>query len=307
MEGKNILGLIVTCVLGIIMIGSLLGPAISDYSEAKLTVENTGMPYTEAGGDHTILITADGMTYDGETIDITLFPGNFTGYTIVYGEQSFVRWSTNSGVLTAGAGLTLRQFNVTDNTITVALSDNSVTVTTTASTQTFTANDVLYHISPSGGDYVLALNPYVNDEQTVYAAGDTFYSGSGRPGTLRIWIVWTGELDTITVSASGFNGAAAYTDVEVTNTTATLTNINSNLYRYDSVVIDYTATATENEVDADYPLTATYTYFLAPAEVSYDNPAYMGSEYEGLLGAIVVIAIAGLLLLIVGAVVRRRD
>ena len=306
MDSKHILGLLVAIVIGVIMVGSLLAPTIDTYSDKELTVENTGMPYTEAGGDHTIILTTDGITYDGEAVDMTQFPGSFNTYTLVYGQESFVRWGITNA-LTASDADGLRTFNITaGNTITIVLTETTVTVTTTASSQSFTADDVLYHISPTGGDYVLALNPYVSDDDEVYAAGDTYFTGTGRPAPIRLWIVWTGELEEITVNANGFNGSG-YTAVAITDTTVNIDNVKSNLYRYDSVVFNYTATATVEDVSTDYPLTSTYTYFLAPAEVSYDNPAYLGSEYEGLLGAIVVIAIAGLLLLIVGAVVRRRN
>lgn len=305
MDLKNIGIISLGVVIAALLMSVLLVPIVSDATSAEKTIENTGMPFTEAGGDHTIVVTSAGITVDGDTVDESLFPGTFTSYTLVYGEKSFVRWAKGVNVLSVGDSITLRQFTIAENTITISLSDSTVTVSTTASSQTFTADDVLYYISPSGGDYVLALNPYVNDEQTVYAAGDTFYTGTGRPGTMRIWVVWTGELDTITINASGYN-ASSYTGVTVDDATANITNVDSNLYRYDSVVFEYTATATVDEQDTEWPFTATYTYFLAPAEVSYDNPSYIGSA-AAMLAIVPLLVTVGIIMAAVGIFVSRRE
>ena len=306
MEKINILTLIITLVVGVIMTGALLAPVTNDYSEATKTIENVGMPYTEAGGDHTIIVDVDGITFDGETVDMSKFPGNFQTYTLVYGEKSFVRWGATN-VLTVSDSDVLRTFNVSSgNTVTITLSGTTVTVTTSASTQSFTANDVLYHISPSGGDYVLSLNPYVSEGDTVYAAGDTYFTtgGSVRPAPIRLWIVWTGEGDNITISANGFSGSG-YDAVSVADPIVTLNNPTSNLYQYESIVFDWTATATVEGESTEYPLTSTYSYFLAPAEVTYDNPNYVAGG-AGLISVIPIIVIVAILMVAVGAVAYRR-
>lgn len=293
---NRIIGLVVALVVGGVIVGGLLIPSIEAMTPAEKTIQNVGMPYTEAGEDHIIIVTADGITYDGESVDVSKFPGDFQNYTLVYGEESFVRWNT-SNVLTASDGNGLTTFNISTNTITITLTGTSVTVTTSGSGSTFTADDVLFHISPPGGDYALTLNPYVNDESNVYAAGDTYFSGTGRPGPIRLWIVWTGTLDDITITADGFNGSS-YDSSTVALDEVNLTNITTNLYRYDSVLFDYTATATVDDVPTDYTMSATYTYFLAPATISYDNPAYIGATNAALMG---VVALMGIVILVVVA------
>lgn len=307
MEMKKLIGLIVTCFIGIILIGSLLSPTIDAYGDKNFTIENTGMPYAAAGEDHVIVVTSDGVTFDGDAVDISLFPAGFTSFTLVYGEESLVRWGAGSNVLTASDADGVTNFNIGTATITITITGSTVTVTTTASATTFTASDVIFYMSPKGGDYVLAVNPYVNDESVVYAAGDTFFAGtSGRPGTLRVWVVWQATLDDVTVNAYGFNGSA-YTGIQAPEVTANVENINSNLYRYNSVVFDYTVTATVDDVPTDFLVSSTYTYFLAPATVAYDNPTYLGDEYAGILAALIVIALAAMLILVVRFITAGRD
>lgn len=274
----GIVGLFVT----LLVTFAVCAPIIDAYTVETYEQKNVGMPYAEAGGDHVIVVTADGITFDGDAVDMSLFPGNFDTYTIVYGEESFIRWGVANVVIVSDSD-GLHQFPISTNTITVTISENTAVITTTASATTYSIDDVIYYLSPSVGDYVLSLNPYVNDESVVYAAGDTVYPKADRPASVRIWNIWTALNGDVTVMSCGTN-TSGFT-ATVANTTVDFENMRSNLYRYNSVVFDYTATYTNDEdVSTDYSLTATYTYFLAPAVVEYDNPEYLdNSIYVSLL------------------------
>lgn len=305
MDLKNIGIISLGVVIAALLMSVLLVPIVSDATSAERTIENTGMPYAEAGGDHVIVITADGITFDGDAVDMTMFPGDFQTYTLVYGEESFIRWGAANIIIVSDSD-GLHSFNVSTNTITITISDNTAVVSTTGSATTYSIDDVMFYMSPSGGDYVLAVNPYVNDEMVVYAAGDTYYTASGRPAALRIWTIWTGELDEITVVSCGTN-SSGYTALTVSEITVDLANIETNLYRYNSVVFDYTATYTDaQEQTTDVPLTATYTYFLAPAEVSYDNSSYIGSA-AAMLAIVPLLVTVGIIMAAVGIFVSRRE
>ena len=72
MENKNLLGVIVTIVISIIMIGSLLAPTIGNYQDPDQTISNTGSYFAlvdDEGTAHEIIISAgsDGfaITTDG--------------------------------------------------------------------------------------------------------------------------------------------------------------------------------------------------------------------------------------------------
>ena len=74
MELKNMLGVLLTIVISIIMIGSLLAPTISNYQEPEKSVTNTGSYFAlvdDEGTAHEIIISAgsDGfvITTDGAT------------------------------------------------------------------------------------------------------------------------------------------------------------------------------------------------------------------------------------------------
>ena len=299
---------LISTVVAVLLVATLALPFIADVTESESTIKNTGMPYAAAGEDHVIIVTSDGVTFDGDVVDTSLFPAGFTSFTLVYGEESLVRWGIGSNVLTASDADGVTNFNIGTATITITITGSTVTVTTSASATTFTASDVIFYMSPKGGDYVLAVNPYVNDESVVYAAGDTFFAGtSGRPGTLRVWIVWQATLDDVTVNAYGYNGAA-YTGIQAPEVTADVENINTNLYRYNSVVFDFTVSATVDGVPTDFLVSSTYTYFLAPAVVTYDNPSYVGdSTLESLIGIIPILLFVGIVLGVIAIFARRAE
>lgn len=300
---NKIITTVMTIVVGVIVIGSVLAVTVSDYSTSTLTYTNEGMPYAEVDEDtHTILLKTNTITVDGEDIDLSLFPSGFSNFTIVYGVEDFIRYN----ILSGGNSISLRGANITnvsvtptdDAPVTITISGSDVTIAYTA-TKTF--SDAIYFISPDG-DYVLTANPTVTDDTVMYGEGETsFGTSAGVPVTLALTTYWTGTTASVTATVLSYT-APAYTSCEVASTGVNATEVVSGLYHIDSVLINYVATYDGTE----YNTTSTYTYFLAPITITYDNPNYLGSEFVGLLGAIVVIAVAGILITAVG-MIRARD
>lgn len=285
---NNVLGLILALVVGVIMVGSLVAPTITALTDETRTYTNEGMPFAEVDGDtHTIVVTSSGISVDGESLDLSLLPGSFTSYTLVYGENSMIRYTTNDVYIQATVmGQNPVRFNYTEGDVTISVTGAAVTVTTTADSTTASLSDAEYYISTSG-DYVMSLNPCVTAESEIIGAGYTSFS---TPNTM-VAAAWSGTIENISATVlRATNGNAVVSDTTV-NTSA----VDGDLVRIDSVLIDYVVTYQ----NVDYECTSTYTYFLAPASVTYDNPDYIGSGAAGLLVAVIVMTLIALVLVAV--------
>lgn len=279
---KNLAKLVMILTVCIVIIGGTLAPYVDNVSAETKTYTNEGMPYAAVDDDtHTIVVTDSSIEVDGEEIDQSLFP-DYTSLSIVYADAGFIRLITNSVVVNVTFSGSTKSFSYSGYTVTITIVGDAATITTTEGSSTATVSDVNYYVA-TAGDYVLSENPYVNGESVIYGAGSTSFS---TPNTV-IYTVWSGTIEEISAEVlRTTNGSSVVSSTEV-NTT----NDTSNLYRVDSVLVNYTATYS----GTDYSTTSTYTYFLAPAEVVYDNPDYLGSTNAVILLAIVVITIAALL------------
>lgn len=298
--GNKLIGSIMTIVVGVILVGSLLSVVISDYSTSTLIKENEGMPFAEADEDeHTIVVTSSGITADGVDMDMSLFPSGFRYYSIVMADAGFIRIDTTGNQLRVpipGAGIAT--YNYSTETVTVTITGDTAVVTTTASETTSTLTDVNVFICPDG-DYVMTLKPYLNAESKLYGAGHT---GFTTPSA-TVYVVWTGTMSDLNGTGVGLVPSSSFASYSVDDVTMTADDLGNGLYRTDEVRVNYSLTDTSAN---EYSVYSSYTYFVAPAEVEYDNPDYLGAQYVGLLGAIVTIAIAGLLIVAVGSF-RNRD
>ena len=299
---NNILTLAIVLTVGVILTGSLLMPILSDYAESEKTYTNLGMPFAEVDDStHTIVVNSDGITVDDTEIDLTLFPGTFPNYSIVYSEHGFVRWDKTNVMYScnkeSGSAAVIAQFDCSTNTVTIEISGSTATVSSSDTTVTpRQISDVLCYIAPEG-KYTLSLNPYVTDESQMIAGGITVFTNP----LVNLYLVWNGTIEEITslVLAVGGGYDATVADPEI-NTTA----ITTNLVKIDSITFDVELAKDGNTYDR----TATYTYFVVPAKVVYENGAYLGDAESSLIGAIPVLVIISLVLLGVGAIgLRNRD
>ena len=79
-----------------------------------------------------------------------------------------------------------------------------------------------------------------------------------------------------------------------------MTNICTNLYKLDNVQF----TATDND-DKEY--TATFSFIIAPGEITYLNPTYGGDTVASVIAILPIIAIMGIVLAVVGVAVANRE
>lgn len=291
---NRVIGTVMTVVVSVILIGSLLAVSISDYSEATRTYENDGAPFTLADAEdetsHTLVLgkDADGkikITLDGEVCanpDFSLYGSA----SVLLGQKSFVRLASGGGATLLGANGSATYSNVSLGNCLDA--DITITITgATATVSTYTIPEVLAYISDDG-DYRMTKNPMVNEDSTVYAGALNSFGGSS------VGIVLYGALNDLTTKAV-FPSGRTIGDVDVN-----LSNDVTNLYTLDNIQVECKDSG-DNVIG-----TMTINFLLAPHVITYDNPQYMGAEFVGLLGAILVIAVAGVLITAVG-MIRLRD
>lgn len=304
MENK-LIGAVVAIATAVILIGSVLVTTLDRYDDETRTYTNDGMPYAAADSDdHTIVITADTITVDEEELDLTLFPEGFTQYTLVFtSDGDFIRIDYDADATRiVSSSLTTFLLN-SGETVTIAISGTDATITSSDTTVSSASMDnVAYYIS-SEGDYVMSLNPCVTSESAIIGAGQTnFGTSAGLPAYTFTYASWSGTVESVTAAIVYLASSATYSAYSIASTEVNTTAVEGNLVRIDSVLLNYSLTSS----DVDYSVTATYTYFLAPATVAYDNPEYVGSTYAGLIAVIPIMVIVGLVAA-TAVFITRRD
>lgn len=306
MEKTNLLTLVMILTVGIILGGSLLVPVLDDYTATTKEYQNLGMPFAAVDEDtHVIAVSTEGMTVDGKSVDYSLFPGNFSEYTIVYAENAFIRLLPNSKTIQVRANTSPNFSYSTEGTVvTITITETTAVVTTTASASTATVTDVTHYISTTG-DYKLALNPVVKTDSELVGAGQTGFSAAtwNLPADLTVRLAWSGDLENIDVNVITFI-PNSYSSVVVSNVEVNTTDLKNGLYKIDSVLIHLTATDTDSN---EYDVTATYTYFIGPDSLIYNNPVYIGDSNSELLNVIPILVFTALLVTAIGAILIRRN
>lgn len=299
---NNLIGLVLALAVGVLLVGTLVVPTVSSLTSEQLTYTNEGMPYAAVDEDeHILVFSPDGITVDGESIDVSLFPGEFTEYTVVYAEAAFIRLIPGSSTIQVRS-TTSPNFSFSEATVTITITGSTAVLTTTASSSSPTITNVTHYLS-SEGDFVLALNPVVLSDSAIVGAGQTGFNATTYelPATLTVRTVWDGTIEGISASVFSFVPTDTYSSLEVSNVSVNTTDLGNGLYRIDSVLIYYTVTDTDS---VEYDVNSTYTYFLAPYQMQYDNPNYVGDGLVPLVSAIVLMTLVVLVVVAARAVTR---
>lgn len=234
------------------------------------------------------------------TIDPDVDTGNpvqevsYASTSLVMGENSIVRLYANGDVklitendtITIGtvASGTDVSFTVTDDTLGYETSG-------TSSTQ----SGMIAYVS-NEGEMVYAHNPTVTDDSQIVIGGIT--NGLETTGTETVTIGYcisgtyrTLTDQTITVLDPTASGTATYVSTEMTVNT---TEVGTDAYRIDSIL--FTSSWSDNSTS-----TATYTYFLAPAEITVEGTTVSaGGTLGTLVSVIPLIVLVGVILGIIG-------
>ena len=301
MDPKSFTGVVIGTVIGVLLISTLLIPFINEGTAAEKTVTNEGAFFTTPDGEnHTIVLTGGKLTYDGEDCilpDLSLYGGA----TIMCGEDWFVRITGTdySSVLVVVAGPPQQYANMgtvtTADTMTMNVTGDSVVIVIGESTQTRTG--VEYMIA-SKGDYVLAHDPYFIEETTFTGAirnqqqshdimeivSGTFTSEDIDAELCRLYNFTTTATTTISETSFVVNSMTVNGDLKKLN------DITQSLTTADGMTGNIT-------ID----------YIIVPAEITYDNPTYAGSDAASILGVIPILVVVGLIVGITAVLYTRRE
>lgn len=295
MENKIIIG-IVTVVISIIVLAGVLIPTLNNSTDKTLTYYNEGVAYMIADPDsidnHVIVVDADGITSDGETIDASPY---LTGdYTIVFGEHSILRYSPANGRVSFGGTLgqgtagvwTEKRTGDSEETLTITITGDTMVMVNGETETTVTDN---WAFVSTAGEYRYLVNPCVTSTDRIIGGGVTY-----SPFSSATVICFDGTIEAINAGIYRSSPAATLNSYEVQTSV-----IKGDLVKIDA--IKFNATQNSNDV------TATYTYFLAPHEITYNNPAYIGDDYAGIIGVIPLLVVVAVLLAAISLFIIRRS
>ena len=296
METKGIITMAVTVTVALIVLGVVLIPVLDDTTPSTKTYNNVGIPFALADAEdtdtHIIVVDSTGVTSDGETIDSSPYLGT-NDYTLVFGEHSILRYAPITGRVVLGGTVSdgsAQQFTdlrSASSSETLTLTIVGDTLTSVNGETTKTIEDNWAYVSASG-DYRYLTNPCVTASDRVIGGGVTY-----SPFSSATVICFDGTIDGITAGIYRSTPTATLNSVDVVTS-----SITTNLVKIDA--IKFNCTQNGNDV------TATYTYFLAPAEITYENPYYVGDQSAALLAAVPVLIIIAILLGVAAVVLRNR-
>ena len=298
--------LVVGIVVGLIVFSAILMPTVHSSTDATLTVTNTGSYFTTPDeGEHTIVINAASITYDGKVCtypDLSLYGSA----TVVMGEDWFLRLekSSSTGVNYILGGPPQQYVNLGNATLgdlTVTISGTGFTTTNLSTSATITRSDVTYFIADKG-DYVLSHDPYVLNS-TEFVAGIRNVSSYDLFEIVSGTVSETDSYDTTPIRMYSFTSLETGTFTDATYE-VDLSTVNGDLKKLEQINEDLIVTYS---TDGEVTRTITIDYIIVPVEITYDNPAYVGGELSGLIGIIPILIIAGLIIGIVGVALSRRE
>lgn len=284
MDVKVLATVIVGAIIGVLLLTSIVVPIVSSSTSETATYVNEGVFYTEADEDtHTIVMSSAGLSVDGEVVDTTKFPAG-SAYPLLLSDEGYIMLDTANSRL-RWIDIANVNYPYASETVTVSLAATTATISSSDTTlPEKTLANVDYYVS-TAGDYVLSATPTVLADSVIYNGSTTAHAGVGT-----MYYVYSGTISDLTGSIVATNPSSLRANVTITSTTATTTDLGNGLYRIDSVGMAYTAVVSDTPTDLT---SVPDTYMLAPSEIVYDNPNYVGSNLATILSIIpVFIAIA---------------
>lgn len=224
------------------------------------------------------------------TIDPAVDTGgivNIPSTSLAVGEDSIIRLYETGDVrlITADGSVSIGQ----------AVGENTVTFTVTGDTLGYgdaqTQGNILAYIA-SDGEYVMTLKPKVKEDSNIIIGGYASALPTSGSSTVNVGYCANGtigeftEANITTVLNPVSTDGATYTSTAVTVNTSEYNEYG--VLQVDSILFDGIWSESETS-------TATYSYFLAPAVIGYENPDYVEGPAGTILGMIPLFVIIGIL------------
>lgn len=275
----------ITLVVGVILVGSLLSPVLSDAAKSLEASEEIQQNIENRMSKVDSFTVAWDSTNKVISVNGTDYPDMPSGKVILVSDKMMIRSTTLNQVVSLGIwaeGKASDSISNASKDITITLTDGEIS---------------FVHGSPAVTDTFSASYAYVYDESGSYAATQEGYTTSVK--------VNTG--DNVVIFQNGAWWKKTYTPAVITASPGSLT---SSTVEYAALATSGTETDLTVEFEAsDYDeltlisCTPNVLSVIAP----YKYTAYESSPYSGLLNPIVLIVIVGLLLSAVGIIAIRRE
>lgn len=284
----GLIGIVMTVVVGIILVGSLLAPVISgvtDHSKTFSNVDESLAGVWTLADDTPVTFEYDSTNkiYTVNDVQIQPFSAN---YSTVTSDGMVIRWSGGNPsvfVPSESKGYSGGDFSITasNGTITATLPDSG------EPTEVTTTYTYLYYQS-ADGDYVMT-----NGTNPIYLMGDseihcTGYNTSLGSGAAR-WFFATGNID------DGFSltyGTTTVTDYTLNATE--LSGYEEDVYEVTSIVFHISES-----------LDVTVNRLVAPGEITVTKES--DQSIDNLYLVIPLLIIVGLLLVVVRFFTGKND
>lgn len=298
-----------TVVLIGLMVGVLLLacfiPSITAYTDETKTIKNVGSYFTTPDdGEHTIVIDATTITFDGEPCiypDLSLYGSA----NAIIGEDWFLRLEFNpnnnlvSYILAGPPQQYVNLGNSSMGALTVTINGNGFTTTNLSTSTEVTRTNVTWFITDKG-DYVLSHDPYVLDGTTFVGAirnvtaYDLFEIVTGTIDTPSEYVTTPVRMYSFTSTETGTFTSASYT--------VDLATVNGDLKKLNQITEDMTCTY---PTDGEVTRTINIDYVIVPVSLTYDNPAYVGGVLSIIMQMLPLIIGVGLLMVGVAYFITR--
>lgn len=298
MESKNLIGMVMTLVVGIICVGALLVPVLTAATATEETLQNDGyfrMNKITADSEETYTIdfvkATNTLTLNGEVFDTSELSSGVS-YSIVALDNGLCRFQNGLRIQSwlegvdgsTGYASVRSTIELSNGTITHTYYSVDVDTITATKTSTYTT---AYVIDPTG-DYVMKYSDSpakVFDDTEVYAIGITNLNNSEDSTVLSV-LKMTGDASEVTFSAIVGGTTATFDDIVIDKTAD---NDYVGVYDLNKV----TATATYDNTET----AITYSYFIVPYEITAELSDHLSTGEIAIIMAIPIVVIMAIVMI----------
>ena len=303
---NKLIGLVVGLVVGILMIGSLMMPIVTDATTTEKTFTNDNYYITmdKIGADSEHTITWFKETNTKITVDgIDIFP-TWESITIVAEDNNLIRCSRTDGTYylnMVGEDVPTGYGSKNDKSVTVTIEDGTITFTGVTSTDnTYTASSTFttgYCINPNDdGDYQYIMK---TPTSKAYLKGDSEIYGIGYSSIGGVWnniFSISGTIDdgiSVTLVSTPLDPEPTISDETTVYTTV---DGYKSLYQFEKET--FNATYDGNVIGL------TYSFVIVPAEVTAELSEHLSTAEIAIVAVIPILFIVSLLIFAVRFVTR---
>lgn len=295
---NKIIGVVLTVVVGVIMLGSVFAPILADAMATEDTFTNEGAFYVEADPSDTYtleysLTDAPGvLVINGENATVP-----FTGYSVLILDKSILRAEGADNTLQyrgdsqSIAGISKLDITISNGEVTGTYRlkwDSAETSDHSWPTTTYTT---AYVASTTAQDLIMSN---YNNPVKMNGVSEIFAFGQTAIGNTNVLVKISGSIDdNVTVSVLDRTTGEAIT-ATITNLSINKTAVDSHIDLYELNSITFTATL-EDESTANM----TYSAYIVPAEVTAERAVHFDAAALAVLGSLMVVFIVAILLIAV--------